>query len=418
MDVRPVSAASGLPQGTDGGPQLGALRDGQVLIGKVLETSGRMARVIVDGRTLDVQTSVPLSPGDELRLKVSSGQAGQIRLQVMALQGKGSLLDDPHVAELLEKMGLPTDKASLAAAKALLGQTGSVDPQAVRDLSKLMTTLKTAEERAAASFLVARGLPATPAAIAMVAGRPGDPSTAGKRVADRLEALKKRAPDLLAALAGLDLGDPENAEDLAEALHNLAKGFNPPEAEILAYLRDRKGDLGDRLASNLAAILDRLAQEGALDPDGQAQGQPKGQEAAKELATEMRFQQLKDASTATRSDPAEVRLPLVFAGSTGDLVVQKWQGNAKDPAGHARVLLNLDMPDLGRVTIDLMYAKGSVGGRLTVGDEDIRSFLADRLAELQSGLGRVGIGVSHLEVGTPRETAPRDVPQGRFDLRL
>lgn len=411
MDVRAVSGSGPLAQGQEGGNPAASLKPGQVLVGKVLESHGRMARVEVGGRTMDVQTAVPLSKGDELRLKVTAGPGGQIRLQVQALQGKGSLLADPHIGDLLEKMGLPTDKVSLAAARSLLGQSESVQPGQVRDLAKLFATLKTSEERAAASFLIARGLPASPAAIALVAGRPGDPATAGKRVADRLEALKKVAPDLLSALANLDLGDPTDSADLAEALQRLAKGLNPPEAEILAYLRDRQGNLADRLAHNLSALLDRFVQD---NPQAQAQA------GAKELASELRFQQLADSSSAAHPspNPAEVRLPLVFAGSTGDLVVQKWQGNAKDPAGHARVLLNLDMPELGHVTIDLMYAKGSVGGRLTVGDEDTRAFLAGRLADLQTGLGKVGIGVNHLEVGTPRETAPHGQPPGRFDLRL
>lgn len=412
MDVRPVTGAGAPLPGQEGDGPATSLRPGQILVGKVLEANGRMARVDLGGRTMDVQTAVPLSRGDELRVKVAAGPGGQIQLQVQALQGKGSLLDDPHIADLLEKMGLPTDKASLAAARSLLEQSQSVQPGQVRELARLFATLGTAEERAAAAFLVARCLPATPGAIALVAGRPGDPATAGKRVADRLEALKRKAPELLdflGALGALDLGDAADAGELEEALRHLASSLNPPEAEILSYLRDRQGDLGERLSRNLSAWLDRFAQESA---------QPQAQAAAKELGAEIRFQQLADVAGAANLNPSEIRLPLILAGSTGDLTIQHWQGNARDTAFQARVLLNLDMPELGRVAIDLMYSRGTVGGRLTVGDEDVRAFLADRLGELQTGLGKIGIGVSHLEVGMPREPASQEQVPGRFDLRL
>ncbi|MBM3275464.1 MAG: hypothetical protein FJZ00_09935, partial [Candidatus Sericytochromatia bacterium] len=372
MDVGRVTSSSGLPQG---GEEAGArpLQDGDVLVGKVLSTTGRMARVNVDGRTIDVQTAVPLSPGDELQMKVKNA-GGQIRLQVIALQGKGSLMDDPHVAELLEKMGLPTDKASLAAAKALLAESGSVEPQQVRDMARLAAQLKTPEEKAAAAFLIARGLPATPEAVQLAIGRHNEAGTAGKKLADKLDALKKAAgqgsSDLLSALAGLELADPQGAGDLAEELARFVKQFNPPEAEILAFLKDRQGDLAERLAQNLSAILEGKAQE---TPEGAVKN------ALKELSGEVRFQQLSDSATASRPAPAEVRVPLMFPGATGELVVEKWQGNAKDTAGHSRVVLNLSMDSLGPITVDLMYSKGHVGGRLTVPDGDTREFLADRL---------------------------------------
>ncbi len=412
MDVGRITQGSGLPK--DGPEQAQRpLQVGDTLAAKVLSTEGRTARVSVNGQTVEVQTSVPLAPGDELSLKVARGPGGQVQLQVMALQGKESLLGDAHVSELCEKMGLPTDRATVDAAKLLLKETGSAEPGQVRDLAKLLATLKTPDERAAATFLVARNLPATPAAVLLVAGRPGDPATAGKRVADRLEALKKAAPALLEALAGLDLeSSPEagteagptrgDAQKLAEALARLAKGLNPLEAEILAFLKDRQGNLGDRLSQNLSAILERHAE---TDSNPQA----------KELAKEIRFQQLSDSATAQRLNPVEVRLPLVFGNQSGDLTVQKWQGNAKDPAGHARVLLRLDMDQLGPLTVDLMYAKGQVGGRLTVGDAATQEFLGDRL---ETSLGGVGIGVSHLEVGTARGAAAVEAPQGRFDVRM
>jgi hypothetical protein len=410
MDVGRVTSGSGLPQGgEEAGPR--PLQDGDVLVGKVLSTAGRMARVNVDGRTIDVQTAVPLSPGDELQVKVKNA-GGQIRLQVIALQGKGSLMDDPHVADLLEKMGLSTDKGSLAAAKALLAESGSVEPQQVRDLARLAAQLKTPDEKAAAAFLIARGLPATPEAVQLAIGRHNEAGTAGKKLADKLEALKKAgqsSPDLLSALAGLELSDPQEADDLAEQLARFVKQFNPPEAEILAFLKDRQGDLAERLAQNLSAILEGKAQE---TPEGAAKS------ALKELSGEVRFQQLNDAGTANRLAPAEVRVPLMFAGATGELVVEKWQGNAKDPAGHSRVVLNLSMDALGPLTVDLMYSKGHVGGRLTVPDGDTREFLADRLDQLQDGLGKVGIGVNHLEVNVPKEAAPRDPGHGRFDIRM
>lgn len=387
MEIRPIGQSAATPQAGEGGAP--ALADGQVLVAKVMSVQGKSVEVMLDGRKLQVQTSVPLSPGDEMRLLVHTGKQGQTRLEVVSLKGEASLMSEPHLAALVEKMGLPSDKATLDSAKALFAQTGTVNPEQVKELARLGSLVKDPADRAGAAFLLSRGIVVTPEALAAVTGRTRTQESAGKRLADRAKLEK-------IDLEGLQLNEGD-ANALVAGLEKLIKAFTPAEAQIARLLRDG------------------LSLEGARD--GNVAANLPGDS---ELGKELRFQQLDDATRGLqgRTDATEVRIPLMLGRHPGEVLVQKWKGNPRDPEDHTRLLVSLDMDYLGPISVDLMMHNRQVGGRLLVSDPQTREFLADRLGRLRDGLSGIGISVTHLDVGTPQDKPDPPQPRARFDVKL
>ncbi len=228
MEIRPVLGAAAQQAGSGvAGPQLA---DGQVVMGKVVSAGPHEADLEIGGKLMSVQTDVPLAEGDQLALKVSIGGAGQVRLTMLSLTGSSvSLLSDSNIAALLEQVDLPSDRPYRDGARLLLAQADTVDPVALRELMR-----QAPADRPAAALLLARGLPVTPAALALVRGQ--DPGASfGKELARTLTesgALQDGPPEL----ASLILPDHADATFLSSALATLVEVFTPPEAAIARHL--------------------------------------------------------------------------------------------------------------------------------------------------------------------------------------
>ncbi len=233
MEIRPVlGAAAQLAGSGSAGPQL---LDGQVVQGKVVSAGPREADIEIGGKIVSVQTDVPLAPGDQLALKVSLGGAGQVRLTMLGLTGSSvSLLSDSNIAALLEQVDLPSDLPYRDGARLLLAQADTVDPASLRELMR-----QAPGDRPAAAFLLARGLPVTPAALALVRGQ--DPGASfGKQIARTLTdggALQDGPPEL----ASLVLPEHADAATLSRSLTTLVQAFTPPEAAIARHLKSAPG---------------------------------------------------------------------------------------------------------------------------------------------------------------------------------
>ncbi|MBU6428127.1 MAG: flagellar hook-length control protein FliK [Cyanobacteria bacterium REEB65] len=469
MDVRPVSQAS--PPAAEPEAQGPALVDGQIVTGKVLSSGPSGVEIEVAGRVLSVQADMPLAPGDQLAMKVASSNAGQVRLVMLGLQGSPeSLLGDSNLATMLEQMGLPPDRPHRDAARLAFAEAGTVDPALVKALMR-----QPASRRPAAAFLLARQLPVTAETLEM-AERFSRTANFGEQIQESFEQAS-RDPDMPPQLASLVLPDSPDAAVLTQALRNLVQAFTPPEAELAKALAEQEGGselqdpqpppqatvagaavpeasdgpakaaaqdpglaqtplsavLEQRLAANLLVALQRelvaRAQGASASPAAATTPSANPQASAappevdppplQNLSLGLRFQQLLDAVAAQGPlGGQEIRLPLRLGKSPGELTVQSWKGNAKDPDGHARVVIDLDMPSLGPLRIDVMLAGGHLNGHMTAVDGEIRDYLADRLTELQNGIANVGIQVGHLAVSTPGDPPPAGPAGARFDVKL
>lgn len=228
MDIQPVSGAS--PLAVTAGAAGAQLTDGQIVAGKVLAVGPKGVQLAIDGRVVTVQSEIPLAVGDQLALQVSRGGAGQVRLTMLSLQGSAtSLLSDSNIGALLSEVGLPSDPPYRDAARTLLSEAGNVDRSAVQTLMRQVPG-----DRPAAAFLLARGLPVTPAAIALV--KTGEPSaTFGQQLAGPLSEAIARA-DSPPELLNLALPPGADARTLTQALSTLAEVFTPPEALLARHL--------------------------------------------------------------------------------------------------------------------------------------------------------------------------------------
>jgi hypothetical protein len=238
------------------------------MVARVLAATGAEATLLMGGQRVVVQTHVPLNIGDKLTVRVFQGDAGAIRLQILANapdEAAGALpaaLAEADVDALLRELGLPTDDRTRHVARALLARDGSIDKPGVQQLAAELKGFPqvTAKEANAAALLQKASAPINAATIAIVASRaePNGPVQVGARLlalTAPLEALRRQLPprspqagpldEVLALLKGLPLEENVTEPRVSHALRQWLTKLQPdvPAAPTSRFAAQGRADV-------------------------------------------------------------------------------------------------------------------------------------------------------------------------------
>ncbi|HEY9899737.1 MAG TPA: flagellar hook-length control protein FliK [Pantanalinema sp.] len=193
-----------------------------------------------------------------------------VRSRIEALKGMAidliaDVLSDGHLAQEVEKLGLPPEPTRLLAARALVAEQGRLDPMLLKEVERGLSRLERPEPRdaAAIAFLVVRRLPVTPETALMVLGRHDAPQTSGERLKLMVEQVSLQwGPEDESRLPSRE-AQTSRVPHLAEGLERLFATIAPERREALA-------EAVTRLLAAFASPADEAPEGEAHDPSAKA----------------------------------------------------------------------------------------------------------------------------------------------------
>lgn len=399
MDVAPVPPVR--PVLTVVSPVPPSLPERRVVGAEVLAVDGPTVLLRLGGLEVRALSTVPLAVGERLRLLVAQATAERVLLQVLPngpSEAAGAARD---LAGWLDEVGLPVTPLFQGLVRAFLARRLPLDPLDLLDLGQRLSAwgLTTAGDLEAAADLVSRGLPVTPATLAIARPRPGEPlaalaalwrllAGAGARPEAAAGAHGRALLDLLTRLIadGEERPDPVWLRWAAETLGTA------PEARLARALSD-PARLADR-EHDLVVLLRRLA--ATLAADGPKRSDLAGLVERARQALEQ--QHLENAGRLQAETPALVLpLPAPWAPGAAAWVRVEWEEPA-EAAGAASsapltLTLEVDPPSLGRLQVQVQVRGRRLALVVRCATPAVQQFVAGRLDELVAALEGLGYTV-------------------------
>jgi hypothetical protein len=262
------------------------LTEGQLLRAVVLRSGAGTADLLLQGQVLQLRTELSLVPGTPLVLQVREVGADGVTLGLApeAATGQGQAataapatrpLTPDDLRDLAAALRLPAGERTQTILRELMANGRPLTHEAVQQV--LAAARATGAEGAVALrplvWLVAHGLPVTPATLALAeAALPADaplpaPALPGALPAVQL-ARQARAVDALLARAGADLPPAAHAPALGvrAAQARLGLAGPPPEPATAEGLALRLAALAEGVATPVEAKLARLLAGAAARP--------------------------------------------------------------------------------------------------------------------------------------------------------
>lgn len=308
------------------------------LVGKVLKVEGNLATIEFGGQRFDVELTIPLLEGDRVMALPSKEGNGLVLKVSTPAQPVPEALTDFDLPAILKDWGL---KAAEPAARALVEASGQLEEKALRRFLTKVAGLPP-EQLPAAAKLFTHQLPITRETLEWAAP---------KNLGELVTRLKQVPEESQAALSGI----LERLHFTPEkGLRAIAQALEAPEA-----LLDHGVDASDNPTSQL----------GKLAGDSGVVGQW-----AQDLLGVLRNAQLLGN---------EVKLPFWFEGGEGHL-----------EAEGGRVMMRLDLAELGVVRVTLMQVDGLLSCLVAPEQPDVADWLSEHVGVLEEGLSQQGYRAS------------------------
>lgn len=308
------------------------------LVGKVLKVEGNLATIEFGGQRFDVELTIPLHEGDRVMATPSKdGNALVLKVSTPS-QPVPEALTNFDLPAILKDWGL---KAAEPAARALVETSGQLEEKTLKRFLTKVAGLPP-EQLPAAAKLFARQLPITEETLKWAA-----PKTLGELVARLKQVPDAVLPELRGLLERLHFTPEKGLKAIAQALE-------APEA-----LLERGLDAGDNPTSQLGKL--------ASEPGIVGQW-------AQDLLGVLRNAQLLGTSP---------QLPFWFEGGEGHL-----------EAEGGRVMMRLDLAELGVIRVTLMQADGLLSCLVAPEQPEVADWLSSHLGSLEEGLSQRGYRAS------------------------
>ncbi len=397
MDARPVGAAAPLETIILARPQAAGLsavlKAGEIVKGEILSLlDGGKISIAIKGRVVTAQTSVPLSAGQAVDLRVS----------------------DIGPTLILSLVPPPSEEALAAGRiKSLIGQAPALS-QAIEDLLGFARALARGPEGLASAGAAALFSKAG-ASIGGETGRLLD--LVGARLSQLPVAGDKVPPDFV----------PRLIETLGLAHEAVLRASVERPGRLPEALDDLKGlllSLKERLDTRPSSTAGAEAQR----PDGSAQAPRLAVQAADGFVKAVELAQWQNIVNRAQDGPIVLSVPFAFPDgmSAGDLRIHRDGKKGPDSSGEGdgptTVVLLLDMTGLGAIRIDAWISPKRAAVRVTVSEEGAAGFVSGLLPELAGRLSAMGYE-THAMCGVAAqgaESAGPDtppIPAGLLDIR-
>lgn len=304
---------------------------GSRMMAQVMEVRGQTALLKLGQCLLEAKSELPLAVGDRVLLTVAAKDERGLVLRIQPQPVSQALTEDDFAA-ILKDYNLP--KEAIPVAKALLAETGSLEPGDIRTLFERMEEAGTKEAKDAkgAVTLSRLGIPLSPETLKWA-----------RRQEEGLATLERK-------LQALPLQERKLLQPWLERLKwEPRKGFKPFFEALKALVEE---DSGIKEEDKLASLADRPGPLGEL---------------AAELLGIFRFSHL-----ANRP-----RVPFLLEGGEGHL-----------ERDGERIHLELEFDQLGKLRVDLYQVEGRLSCLIQV--EEAMGGLSPRLNELKARLEAQG----------------------------
>ena len=334
-----------------------ALTAGDRLTADIIEKlDGGFYRIRLQGRTLDARSSLVLEPGEQVRVEV-----GQV---------------SPRI--ILTPVG--RDHATVSGRAALVREALLANDKVGPLYDSLLRSLLSLSDGAA--------------------------SAVGKGEADRIRAL----------LEGVVLQEGASYEKIRNALIDGGLFFESKVKSILLSARPVRGGLQQVLRDDLkgtimglALRLQELSQ--SLPPGAVKDELGQLREALAAYTRSLEAKEIINHLFSLNGRPFHFEIPLAFGEQTRtvdfyyeQLHQQSGRGEGKGKGG-CRVVLLLDLPDMGRISADLVLRSGTIDCRFMTEAKALAEMIAANLSRLSAALEAAGFTVGSLRADWGRKEA-------------
>ena len=379
-----------------------SFQSGQLLQGSVVAHDGQQVTVSFGRFEMTGSTTLQLSPGQRLQVRVEGQSNGSWGFEVTRSEMRSPLTSGDLSSVLLD-LRLPVSEASLAQARGLAEQGVPLTRDNLLDLQRVLAGLPqpaTQHDLEAAVFLKAGSLPLTSANVAVLSSFMASHPLMGAQIASSQQLVRRVLQDAggsfprdladelekVPGLLGHIVADPSvrgrralpaSLQDMAlqAGMGDLAHGSSEGQEDYVEWLRF----LCDFLATHQHEAPELALLRTAFD----------------DLAAVLQAQRLINASAAGEQASCYLQIPLAESLETAQARLVYHSDDVVPPQEQALDLLELVVPTqhLGDLCYRVTSDRGQVAVEVRVADEEAREHVICHLPDLVDNLRQIGYHV-------------------------